>query len=110
MPWLLGLAGPSLFGAAVFAQQAGGGGTTLTETLVAFGVITGLSGAIVKLWAENQRLQRHIEAAAQGAIDRQLPALGEAIAEMRETRRERDRVAVLIERTEKVLTRLERKL
>lgn len=108
MTWLLALTGPSAFAATWLLGQTSS--TGLTEALVAFGVITGLSGAVVKLWTENQRLQRHIEAAAQGAIDRQLPALGDAIAEMRETRRERDRVAVLIERTEKVLTRLERKL
>lgn len=106
MIWLLGLGGPLAFGTAVFAQQTGGG-TSLTEALVAFGVITGLSGAVVKLWAENQRLITKIEEAATKATDKTLPALGEAIAELRETRREREQMAKVLERTVRVLDRID---
>lgn len=106
MTWLLGFSGPAGFLAVFLAQTSG---SNLTETLVAFGVITGLSGAVVKLWSELQRAQRKIEEAAQIQWDRTMPVVGEAIAEVRETRREREEVRSVLERVEKLLVRLEKR-
>lgn len=84
MVWLLGLAGPTLFGWAVLAETTGTG-SSLTEALVAFGVITGLSGAVAKLYANNQAQAKEQVA----LLNQMLPVLQEAIAEARENRRER---------------------
>lgn len=102
MVWLLGLIGPTTFGMTLLAQQTGGG-SSVTEVIVAFGVISGLSGAVVKLWTENKRLQTKIEE----LVEQTLPALGEAIAEMRETRREREVTGKVVERMSKVLDKIE---
>lgn len=103
---MLAFGGPTVFGVTVLAE-ATGSGTSLTEALVAFGVLTGLSGAVVKLWAENQRLVGKIEEAADKATGQTLPALGEAIAELRETRRERERMGKVLDRITTVLDRLD---
>lgn len=100
MVWLLGLTGPAGLVAVVLAQASN---SNLTETLVAFGVITGLSGAVVKLWSELQRSQRKIEEAAQAQWDRTMPVVGEAIAEVRETRRERQETREILEDVRKLL-------
>ena len=106
MPWLIALAGSSAT-TWVLAQT---GGTNLTETLVAFGVITGLSGAVVKLWSELARLQRKIEETADANMTRTLPVVGEAIAEVRETRRERQELRVILEQTNALLTSVQAEL
>lgn len=108
MTWLLALTGPSAFAATWLLGQTGS--TGLTEALVAFGVITGLSGAVVKLWSELARLQRKIEETADANMTRTLPVVGEAIAEVRETRRERQELRVVLEQTNALLASVQSEL